>query len=201
MNPRLSRGFFERSTLAVARDLLGQRLVRIEEDGSRVSGLISETEAYIGTDDDGCHAKSGPTRRNHSMWGPAGTCYVYFTYGMHWMLNLVSEQEGFPAAVLLRGVIPQEGIEIIQKRRAGQPPQRWTDGPAKLCQAFSIHGEHDRIDSCHPEAIIFIERGVAVPDSSVTIGPRVGLNHVAEPWKSMPWRFRLSSDIKPNEEE
>jgi DNA-3-methyladenine glycosylase len=117
------------------------------------------------------------------------------------MLNLVTEQEGFPAAVLLRGVIPQEGIEIIRKRRAGQPPQRWTDGPAKLCQAFGVHREHDRVDSCHPEAIIFVERGKFVADSNVTVGPRVGLSHVAEPWKSMPWRFRLSSDITPNEEE
>jgi DNA-3-methyladenine glycosylase len=201
MNLRLRRSFYERPTLTVARDLLGQRLVRIEEDGSRISGLISEAEAYIGTDDDGCHAKSGLTRRNQSMWGPAGTCYIYFTYGIHWMLNLVTEQEGFPAAVLIRAVIPQEGIEIIRKRRAGQPPQRWTDGPAKLCQAFNIHGEHDHLDSCLPESMIFVEQGDPVPDMSVTVGPRVGLNSVAEPWKSMPWRFRLTSDITPMEEE
>jgi len=194
MQHRLSRSFYERPTLTVARDLLGQRLVKIEPDGERLAGLICETEAYVGTDDDGCHAKAGRTQRNQSMWGRAGVCYVYFTYGMHWMLNLVTEQEGFPAAVLLRCVHPQEGINRIQERRAGQARQHWTDGPAKLCQAFGIEGKHDGLDICLPDSKIFVEAADRVDDRCVTIGPRVGLNHVAEPWKSMPWRFLITSD-------
>jgi DNA-3-methyladenine glycosylase len=195
MNPRLSPAFYGRSTLDIARDLLGQRLVRIEKDGTRISGLICETEAYIGTQDDGCHAKSGLTRRNRSMWGPAGICYVYFTYGMHWMFNLVTEREGFPAAVLLRGVFPQEGLALIRQRRTGQPSRRWTDGPAKLCQAFGICGEHDGLDTLNPQAAIFVEQAENILDDCVTIGSRVGLNQVEEPWKSVPWRFRIAAEI------
>ncbi|TFH38124.1 MAG: DNA-3-methyladenine glycosylase [Anaerolineales bacterium] len=198
MNPRLSRSFFNRPTLAVARDLLGQRLVRIENERTRLSGIICETEAYIGPEDDGCHAKSGLTERNRSMWGRPGICYVYFTYGMHWMLNLVTENVGFPAAVLLRAVIPQEGIEHIRRRRAGQASQHWTDGPAKLCQAFGINAEHNGLDSCHPQAILFVEQAEPVEDEFVTLGPRVGLNRVEEPWKSMPWRFRVSAELFTN---
>ena len=160
----------------------------------RISGMICETEAYIGTEDDGCHAKAGLTTRNRSMWGPAGFSYVYFTYGMHWMLNLVTERDGFPAAVLLRAVSPHEGLERIRARRARQPQKRWTDGPAKLCQAFGVHGEHDGLDICIADAVIFVEQSQGIPDSSVTVGPRVGLNRVAEPWKSVPWRFRVSND-------
>ena len=194
MNPRLRQDFFERPTLEVARELLGQRLVKLDDDGMRISGMICETEAYIGTEDDGCHAKAGLTTRNRSMWGPAGFSYVYFTYGMHWMLNLVTERDGFPAAVLLRAVFPHEGLERIRARRARQPQKRWTDGPAKLCQAFGVHGEHDGLDICIVDAVIFVEQSQGIPDSSVTVGPRVGLNRVAEPWKSVPWRFRVSND-------
>jgi DNA-3-methyladenine glycosylase len=192
MGNRVKRLFFERSTLDVARDLLGMRLVKLEAEDQRIVGEISETEAYIGTEDDACHARSGRTPRNETMWGPAGFCYVYFTYGMHWMLNFVTEQDGFPAAVLMRAVIPVEGQELIRDRRAGQPSKYWTDGPAKLCQAFAIDGSYDGLDSVNRTAGLFIETGRAIPDSSVTIGPRVGLNRVAEPWKSMPWRFRFN---------
>lgn len=194
MKLRLNRPFFNRSTLDVARDLLGQRLVKIESNGTRISGWICETEAYIGTDDDGCHAKSGLTYRNRSMWGRPGISYVYFTYGMHWMLNLVTEKDGFPAAVLLRGIVPQEGIELITQRRAHQPPEHWTDGPAKICQAFQITGEYDGLDLCHPQATLFVEQEKKIADEFVTIGPRVGLNRVEEPWKSIPWRFQVPAE-------
>lgn len=188
-SPVISRSFFERPTLMVARELLGQRLVKLEGD-QRIAGLITETEAYIGSEDDGCHARAGLTKRNRSMWGPPGHSYVYFTYGMHWMLNIVTERDGFPAAVLLRAVEPVEGHEIIRRRRAGRPESELTDGPAKLCQAFSLDRSFDGLDLCHPESVLFIERGVSIPEHSVTTGPRVGFNQVSEPWKSMPWRFQ-----------
>lgn len=186
---RLERSFFNRPTLHVARELLGTRLVRMES-GERTAGIINETEAYIGEEDQGCHAKAGLTRRTRVMYGPAGRTYVYFTYGNYWMLNFVTEDEGFPAAVLIRGIVPREGIERIAVRRAGRPQKQWTDGPGKLCIALAIGGEQNDADLCVPEAEIFVEFGESIPDSSVTISPRVGLNGVPEPWKSIPWRFR-----------
>ncbi len=190
MSSRLPRAFFDRPTLEVARALLGMRLVRLD-DGQRLSGLITETEAYIGQDDLGCHASAGRTRRNAAMFGPPGHAYVYFTYGMHWMLNFVTQAEGFPAAVLIRALQPLEGLEIIASRRAPRPPKLWTDGPGKICQALGIDKALNGADLCDPQAALFVETGQAVLDSSVTIGPRVGLNSVPEPWKSIPWRFRV----------
>jgi DNA-3-methyladenine glycosylase len=188
---RLEREFFARPTLDVARSLLGMRLVRLE-GGLRLAGTISETEAYRGEEDQGCHAKAGLTPRTRVMYGPPGHAYVYFTYGMHWMLNFVTEVEGFPAAVLIRAILPTEGIEVIASRRDGQPRLHWTDGPAKLCRALDIDGRQHGLDLCAPGSELFVEKGDPLPDSSVTIGPRVGLNSVPEPWKSIPWRFQVS---------
>ena len=112
----LPRSFYARPTLAVARDLLGMRLVR-PQDGLRLAGIILETEAYIGETDLGCHAHSGRSRRNAVMYGPAGFAYVYFTYGMHWLLNAVTEREDFPAAVLIRAIQPVEGVEATASAR------------------------------------------------------------------------------------
>jgi DNA-3-methyladenine glycosylase len=185
---RLDRNFYHRPTIQVARQVLGMRLVRIQ-DGQRISGLIVEAEAYIGEADQACHARAGRTPRTQVMYGPPGHAYVYFTYGMHWMLNFVTESEGFPAAVLIRAIWSQEGREVIASRRSAQPPQRWTDGPAKLCLALGIDGRLNGADLCAPDAPIFVEMGDPFPDSAVTITPRVGLNNTPEPWKSMPWRF------------
>ena len=106
------RKFYNRPTLTVARELLGARLVRIL-DGVKLVGLISETEAYIGEKDLACHAKAGRTIRTDPMYGVPGLAYVYFTYGHHWMLNAVTEEEGFPAAVLIRAIQPLEGVEVM----------------------------------------------------------------------------------------
>jgi DNA-3-methyladenine glycosylase len=187
---RLPRSFFNRSTLLVARDLLGARLVKLE-DGVRIGGVIIEAEAYRGEEDLGCHAKAGRTPRTQIMYGPPGHAYVYFTYGTHWMLNFVTEAEGFPAAVLIRAIQPTEGMQIIASRRGIQPRQRWTDGPAKICQALAIDGNFKGYDLCAPDAKLFVESGIPIPDQSVTTGPRVGFNNVPEPWLSIPWRFRV----------
>jgi DNA-3-methyladenine glycosylase len=188
LTPHLERQFFNRSTLQVARELLGARLVRLE-GGKRTAGIIVETEAYIGEEDLGCHASAGYTPRTQVMYGPPGHAYVYFTYGVHWMLNFVTEAEGYPAAVLIRAIIPTEGIARIASRRMGRPVEQWTNGPGKICQAFSINRLQNGADLCAPEAELFVEYGVTISDSSVTNSPRVGLNSVPEPWKSVPWRF------------
>jgi DNA-3-methyladenine glycosylase len=185
VNP-LPREFYNRSTLIVARELLGTRLVRIL-DGVRLVGLITEAEAYIGEEDLGCHAKSGKTKRNAVMYGPPGHAYVYFTYGMHWMLNAVTEQTGFPAAVLIRAMDPVEGADIISARRQG----RDTLGPAKLTQALGIDGALNGINLCDPDSGLWIEAGTPVADDEIIVGSRVGLFTVPEPWKSLPWRFQI----------
>jgi DNA-3-methyladenine glycosylase len=185
----LHRSFFDRHTVTVARDLIGCTLVRIE-GGQRITGIITETEAYRGEEDLACHARAGRTPRTAVMYGEPGHAYVYFTYGMHWLLNFVTESEGYPAAVLIRGIQPTEGLDIIAKRRKGQPRSQWTNGPAKICQALDIDGNFNGMDICTPGDVLFVEEGHKIPDSGVTTGPRVGLNTVPEPWKSIPWRFR-----------
>lgn len=187
----LPRAFYARPTLTVARELLGACLVRLV-DGIRLAGIILETEAYIGENDLGCHAKSGKTRRNAVMYGPPGYAYIYFTYGMHWCLNAVTEAEGFPAAVLIRAILPTEGLEIIHKRRNG----RDTLGPAKVTQALAIDGGLNGVNLTETSSGLWIESGLPVSDESVTVGPRVGLYTVPEPWKSIPWRFQVVDHSK-----
>jgi DNA-3-methyladenine glycosylase len=191
---RITREFFNLNTLIAARQLLGQRLVKIENEGC-IAGIITECEAYRGEEDLGCHAKAGLTPRTRVMYGPSGLAYVYFTYGMHWMLNIVTENEGFPAAILIRGLVPTVGIDIIARRRKGQPRQKWTDGPGKICQAFLIDQRFNGVDICSPESILYIEYGFQIPDESVTKTPRVGLNNVPEPWKSIPWRYKVKDGL------
>jgi len=183
----LPRSFYDRPTLTVARELLGARLVRILE-GTRLSGIITETEAYIHEEDLACHARAGRTRRTAIMYGPPGHAYVYFTYGAHWMLNVVTEPEDCPAAVLIRAFRPVEGREIISSRRGGKD----TLGPAKLTQALGIDGKLNGIDLCDPACELRIEWGHPVAEKDVITGPRVGLYTVPEPWKSIPWRFRIT---------
>lgn len=181
----LPRDFYNRPTLKVARNLIGTRLVRIL-NGQKLVGLITETEAYIGQNDLACHAKAGLTPRTAVMFGEPGHAYIYFTYGNHWMLNVVTEREGFPAAVLIRAIQPIEGVEIMLERRQG----RDTFGPGKLCQAMGITKNENGVDLTKKIGNLWIEEGLKVPNSLVTKGPRVGLNNTPEPWLSKPWRFR-----------
>jgi len=184
----LPRPFYDRPALDVARGLLGKGLVRLE-DGRRLGGMIVETEAYRGEEDLACHCRHGRTSRTQVMYGPAGFAYVYFTYGNHWMLNFVVEGEGCPAAILIRAILPEEGLDVIASRRAPMPEKIWTDGPGKLSKALDITGAFNGADLCAPDAVLFVEDGPPIPDRDVTIGPRVGLNNTPEPWKSIPWRF------------
>ncbi len=189
------RDFYDSSTLTVARELIGARLVRIL-DGVRLVGLITETEAYISQKDLACHAKAGLTPRTAVMFGEPGHAYVYFTYGNHWMLNVVTEREGFPAAVLIRAIQPIEGVDIMLERRSG----RDTFGPGKLCQAMGITKNENGVDLTETTGGLWIETGLKVPKSLVTKGPRVGLNNTPEPWLSKPWRFLVKGWKIPNEE-
>jgi DNA-3-methyladenine glycosylase len=193
MGSSLPRSFYERSAVVVARALLGARLVRCL-GGQRLAGIILETEAYQGEEDLACHARAGLTPRTQVMYGPAGHAYVYFTYGVHWMLNVVTEPEKTPAAVLIRGMQPVEGLEAIARLR----PAATTDGPAKLTQALAITGAQNGVDLCDPHGELWIEPGEPVPDEQVTVGPRVGIASVPEPWRSIPWRFLARPAAAPH---
>jgi len=186
---RLSREFFSQDTLTVARGLLGKRLVR-RLNNQRLAGRIVEAEAYIGEEDKGCHASVGRTARNDVMYGHPGHAYVYFTYGMHWMFNVVTEAEGFPAAVLIRALEPLEGIAAMERNRKGRNGFELCSGPAKLTQALNITHALNGADLClRRGAEVWIEDAPPIPDDKIAIGPRIGLNNTPEPWKSMPWRF------------
>lgn len=193
----LERDFFTRPTLTVARELLGHRLVR-ESEGQRSSGLIVETEAYIGPHDTASHASKGRTTRTEIMFGPAGYTYVYFIYGMYHMLNLTTEQPDFPAAVLIRAIHPQEGVELMRARRQkpGGLPLKMTaltNGPGKLCQALDIDSRLNRRDVTLGQAL-WLEEGEAVAETLVATGPRIGIDYAAPADRLAPWRFWIKGD-------
>lgn len=167
--------------------MIGARLVR--QEGSRIiSGIILETEAYRGEEDLACHCRAGRTPRTEIMYGPPGRAYIYLIYGMYWLLNIVTEEEGSPGAVLIRALEPREGEEVIASRRGGQPRKNWTDGPGKLSRALNIDGSLNGINLCQPGPL-FVTRGMYAPPDTVQTGPRIGLDSVPEPWRSKAWRF------------
>ena len=161
---RAERGFFSADPVSLAQSLLGQRLVRVLPDGERVSGIIVETEAYLGVADRAAHSYGGRrTARVEPMYGAAGTAYVYFTYGMHHCFNVVCGREGEPVAVLIRALEPESGIE---RMRSNRPRARGDSdlcrGPAKLCQAMEIDRKLNGIDLSTDERL-FIEIAVLRP--------------------------------------
>ena len=185
---RLSRSYYARPTRQLAQALLGCRLVHLLDD-QRLAGIIVEAEAYIGENDLACHARFGRTPRNAVMYERPGLAYVYFTYGMHWMLNVVSEASGFPAAILIRALEPVEGIDRMLHNRGQRPLHDLCNGPAKLTQALRIDRALNGVDLCDRQSVLWIEAGVKVPVRSILRGPRVGLFNTPEPWKSRPWRY------------
>jgi DNA-3-methyladenine glycosylase len=187
----LPRDFYARPTRPVARELLGCRLVR-QLNGVRLSGIIVEAEAYIGESDLACHAKAGKTQRTAVMYGLAGFSYVYFTYGMHWMLNVVTEEQDFPAAVLLRAIEPVEGVEVMQQFRGGKDLKLVGKGPACLTQALGITRAENGLDLCTQDSGLWIEEGETISSRRVAVSPRVGLGKTPEPWLSKPWRYSVA---------
>lgn len=187
----LDRKFYHRDTLRVARELLGKKLLR-RVNGLELSGMIVETEAYCGREDSACHAHRGKTQRNAVMFGKPGHAYVYFTYGMHYMLNLVTEGEGNPCAVLIRAIEPLEGIEAMEARRKRRGADL-TDGPAKLCQALAIDKSLNGWDLTLGEAL-WVENYKKIPDHSVITTPRIGIDYAKKQHREAPWRFLLKPD-------
>lgn len=167
-------------TLRVARRLLGAYLVRREGD-VLVAGRIVETEAYR-EDDPASHSYRGRTERTEPMFGPAGLAYVYFIYGMHHCMNVVTEAAGTGAAVLLRALEPVHGLETMQVWSGRQ--RGVANGPAKLCQALRIDRAFSGVDLRH-DARLYLRAGPPVPDAQVRVTPRIGITKAIE----QPWRF------------
>jgi len=187
---RLPRSFYERPTLAVAKDLLGKVLVHATPAGV-AAGMIVETEAYIGEDDPACHAAPGPTRQNAPLYGPPGIAYVYLNYGIHYLVNAVTEPEGSPTAVLIRALEPVEGIELMTTRRSQDGRRIETSdlcrGPGNLTRALGITLDHNRLDLTGSE--LYIEdRGFL--RGRVSWGTRIGIRVAAD----RPWRCWLTDN-------
>jgi DNA-3-methyladenine glycosylase len=183
--------FYARPTLGVAADLIGKVLVH-EVRGRRTAGIIVETEAYIGEDDPACHAAPGPTARNAPLYGPPGRAYVYLNYGIHYLVNAVTEPEGSPAAVLIRALDPIEGLDLMRRRRglgAGAETDadryRLCRGPGNLTVALGIRHSRNRADLTTGPLRIE-DHGIRMPpvDWSPRIGIRVGTDKL---WRG-PWR-------------
>lgn len=190
---RQPRSFYAQPTRQLARALLGCRLVR-SLNGQRAAGVIVETEAYIGETDLACHARAGRTARTAIMYGRPGLAYVYFTYGLHWLLNVVSENEDFPAAVLIRAIEPVEGVALMQAARDQRPIRELTNGPAKLCQALRIDQAMNGVDLASVAGSLWIEADRTVPARSILRGPRIGISGTPEPWLSKPWRYWIDGN-------
>lgn len=174
----LAPDFYERDTEDVARDLLGCILECHSDDGV-VSGRIVETEAYLGEHDLACHAAAGRTGRTAPLYGPAGTSYVYFIYGVHWCFNAVTRTQGLPSAVLVRALEPLAGLDAMRSRRiAARRDTDLTNGPGKLCAALGIGARHNALPLQDPPVVI--RSGSRVPAARVLITPRIGIREAAD---------------------
>ena len=189
----LPRNFYDRPTLTVAQDLLGKVLVRHHPDFGPLKARIVETEAYIGGEDKACHASKGMTERTKIMFGEPGHAYVYLIYGMYDCLNLVTEAEGIPAAVLIRAAEPIEGAEAMKALRGdkARKPYDLTSGPGKLCKAMNITRALNGADICG-ESPLYVED--ALPQKLKIIScPRIGVDYAGE-YKDRPWRFYIKGN-------
>jgi DNA-3-methyladenine glycosylase len=178
----LPRDFYERETEIVAREMLGTVLECRTPDGL-ASGIIVETEAYLGEHDLACHAAAGRTRRTEHLYGPPGISYVYFIYGMYWCFNAVTRAEGLPSAVLVRAIEPLDGIALMHRRRPRiRNEVDLTNGPGKLCTALGITGSHTgKSLQRYP---VVIREGESVPADQIEVTTRIGIT------KSADWPLR-----------
>ena len=181
----LPHDFFARDTILVAEQILGKRLVRVLSDGRRLAGRIVEVEAYLGVEDPAAHTFGGRrTPRNEAMYGEAGHAYVYFVYGMHHCMNVVTQSRDIPEAVLLRGLEPVEGFENF----------RQLNGPGKLCAGLQITRELNGVSLFDPSSPLFIEDDISIAQEDIAIGRRVGIDYAGDAvfW---PLRFGIRGNM------
>lgn len=186
----LARSFYERDTTDVARDLLGKILVR-KIDGQIVSGVIVETEAYRYKDDPASHTYGGMTERNKAMFGQVGRAYVYFTYGMHYCVNAVARSHDYEAgAVLIRSLVPRQGIDFMSRRRKTSDISNLTNGPAKLTQALKIT-KKEYGEDLTKRSNLFVLDGLEIKKSEIFAGPRVGIKKANDKM----WNFKITKNV------
>lgn len=190
----LRHHFYAHDTLSVAGALLGKKLVR-KYRGRILSGLICEVEAYLGSKDSASHAFKGKTPRNSVMFGRAGAAYVYFVYGMHYMLNVVTEAENNPCAVLIRALVPLDGIENMQRYR-GRTGKDLTNGPAKLCRALVIDKSLNGWDLTAGEKL-WVEGAPSIPERYIQKGPRIGIDYARPADRRAARRFWVDGKYIP----
>jgi DNA-3-methyladenine glycosylase len=188
---KLTRDFYERETLEVARDLLGKYLVHNTADG-RTVGKIVEVEAYVGVNDAACHAYNGKyTNRTKVMFGRGGHAYVYLIYGVYYCMNIVTNQETYPEAVLIRALEPIEGLNIMKIRRTTDKIPNLCSGPGKLCQAMGITKAENEMDLCGER--IYLLRGEAISPENIAVTPRINIDYAKEA-SEYPWRFIIKDN-------
>lgn len=176
MNKVIERNFYTKETPIVARNLLGMVLSRRTDKNKILRGIIVETEAYR-QDEEACHGYRGKTKRNEAMFKQPGIAYVYFTYGMYYCLNIITEKEGYASGVLIRAIEPINGFSN-------------SNGPAKLCRELNITKELNEIDVCTNKSPLWIEYGEKTDDKNVVTTNRIGINKA----KDLPWRFYIKDN-------
>lgn len=193
--PKLTRDFFAQDTLKVSRALLGKYLVRTLPDGA-LCARITETEAYVGRSDKACHAYGyRRTRRTETLYAPPGTAYIYLIYGMYHCLNFVTEPEGEPCAVLLRGVEAVKGADVMARNRFGRglaemtanQKKNFLNGPGKVCRALGLTRVQNGLDLTGDE--LYLWDAGETPEH-INVGKRIGIDY-AEEAVDFPWRFYL----------
>lgn len=184
--------YFSEDTTGIARDLLGKLLVVPDEQGNRVSGMIVETEAYLGVTDKAAHSYGGRrTARNEVTYGAGGHAYVFFVYGMYFQLNVVTGPTERPHVVLIRAAEPVEAIEIMRRRRGEMNDKNLTSGPGKLCIAFAIDRSLNGADLTGDR--MWLEVHSSFSKEEIEAGPRIGIDY-AEEFVDMPWRFWIKDN-------
>jgi len=179
---RLNKNFYTQPTLKLSRQLLGKFLVR-KIGGKTIVGKIIETEGYVGPNDLASHASRGRTKRTELMFGPNGYWYIYLIYGIYYCLNIVTEKNDYPAAILIRAVQPISGLKTDLK----------TDGPGKLCRAFKIDKKLNGSPAFGKKSRLWIEdRGVKIEAGQIKKTPRIGIDY-AGAYKNKPWRFYIKN--------
>jgi DNA-3-methyladenine glycosylase len=180
----LPADFYGRDTVTVARDLLGKQIVRIH-DAKLVSGIISETEAYGSVDDQASHAYRGKTARNAALFGPIGHSYIYFIYGNHYCLNIVARSPDARAGgVLIRALMPHEGIEVMHQRRRTELMNRLTNGPGNVAQALQLTLQDNYVDMTQ-HGSLYVMEGIRLPNSYIKETARIGIRKAQDKL----WRF------------
>lgn len=184
----LPREFYGRDTLTVAQDLLGQVLVRRTEEGT-ASGVIIETEAYLGPLDDAAHSYRGKSQRVRVQYGTAGCAYIYMIYGMYFCLNITSGPLGVPEVVLIRALEPVAGIDLMMRRRGTDKLTALCSGPGKLCRALNIDAGQYGADMCDGTGDLIVESGRKPED--ISSSKRIGIDYAVN-MRDMLWRFTVT---------